>query len=213
MIALFGAYLGIVPGLLAQDTPVLIRRSPIPEPSTLDQLRAIHRSMPKPEGTPARDTQGLACSLPSVRVSGSFSVLRDPLDSLKIAVPGDWQQIGLETSADGHFGFPYARYENAADARFTVYRVATGATGPSWDADTPGVRLPTEDCEVSNERSGIIWAFRSRSSGGVKRYVANADAVSSDGRRYKFMIGAPTIAARDSLAAFISLAVTPGQHK
>ena len=102
---------------------------------------------------------------------------------------------------------PYARYETASDWRFTVFRVATGATGPTYAAERPGVRLPTEDCEVSTEKSGVIWAFHVTDRNGVPRYLGDGDAVSSDGRRYKFSLGAPTKAGRDSLAAFLSLAI------
>ena len=200
------AIYGLIYWALPNNEPIF-RRANVPEPATLAELRGIHRSQPKPEGTPARETEGVRCELPDVRPIRPMSVVIDPTATLEITLPGDWRRIGFDDATDS-FRMPHSRYENAAtDWRFTVYRVATGATGPTYAASTPGVRLPTEDCETSNGKAGVIWAFHVGERNGAPRYAGDGDAVSSLGRRYKFSISAPTRAARDSLAAFLSLAI------
>ena len=188
---------------------MLMRIDNVREPSTISELRAIHRAQPAREGTRARDTEGLPCELPPVAVLTLTAVVSDPTSTLQIALPREWREIGRLGPGD-EIRIPYTRYENSADWRFTVYRVPTGAVGPTWDASPDRSRLATEDCEVSNEKSGVIWAFRTADRNGVPRYTGNGDGVSAHGRRYKFAIGAPTRAERDSLAAFLSLAITFG---
>lgn len=202
------AFLASTTQLHSQDGPVIAGILELPEPSTLADLRVIHRRPPS-RGVPARDTEGLPCALPEVSVLKLTTVVKDPTNSLEIVLPGEWKEIGRDAIGD-EFRKPYTRYENAANWRFTVYRVASGAVGPTWDASPDGARLETEDCEVSRGTSGVIWAFRTVDRNGVPRYTGNGDAVSAHGRRYKFSVGAPTRAERDSLAAFLSLAVNAG---
>lgn len=174
-------------------SPLRAKRAEIPEPRTIAELRDI-----------LKVTTAKPCDLPAVAAPSGSTVLAGPDEGFATRVPSQWRRTASSGQGKSFPDDPQVSYAGPAGNWITITRLATGAAGPMYHADSAFNPLPSETCELNSGTSGTIWSFTHDATSGFR---AIGEAVTPPGKRYRFNVTAPSAPARDSLAALISAAV------
>lgn len=193
--------------------PILIRRAPIPSPTTLAELLALYRQAPQREPLPAQLPQ---CRLPDVSPAGDWVTLEGPDNGFGLRLPPGWR---ARPPGDSGFGLPATVLEDSAGSRIRVALVVGGRGRPflaKLGATGPAGELPhMGPCQVGLGPSGSFWTLYAPDSGAASgplaRYNAFGDVITSAGKRYNVSVGASTAEERDRLVRIVSGAAQPGR--
>lgn len=186
--------------------PILIRRAPIPSPTTLAELLALYRQAPQREPLPAQLPQ---CRLPDVSPAADWVTLEGPDDGFRLRLPPGWR---ARPPGDSSFGLPARGLEDSAGSRIRVIRVVGGQGRPflaKLGATGPAGELPhTGPCQVGPGPSGSVWTLYAPDSGAtagpLARYNAFGDVITSAGKRYNISVGTSSAEERDRLVRIVS---------
>lgn len=185
--------------------PILIRRSPIPPPTTLAALLEIYRGMPDGVSLPRELAR---CPLPGVVPGADWITLDGPDAGFRLRLPAGFR---VRLPADTIFGQPQTTLEDGAGGRIRVRRILTGAEGRETLRTGESVELPhTGPCQMGEGPAGSIWTLYppapAATSGLAARHVGLGDLITAGGGRYKISVGAPTAEMRDRLVRIVSAA-------
>ena len=149
------------------------------------------------------------CSLPAPSKGVAPVIAAGPHFEFIINVGPEWRRMEVDT---GSAGFdPSATFRDKRGRSIRIIRVARGGVSRSFLADSLGHELPSDECEVSNEKAGSIWSFYPPKSPAVlirtKKHFGLADAITASGKRFQFDVSADSPGERDSLASIVAEAV------
>ena len=173
-----------------------LRRSGVPEPHTIGELRALDEVSRFP-----------SCALPVVETKLDWRTFTGPDGVFTIAMPRPWMRMSMDTTSSP-FHDPEAEFTDRRDNYLDVDRIAHGATGRSVLQERAVLVAPDLECEVTSGNAGVIWSFYTRPvDENDIRYRGLADGVTPSGRRYKLSVVAWTKGRRDSVAAIATQAI------
>jgi len=186
---------------LVKDWPsgVKVERKKTPEVHDIARLREVVRVKKLPQ-----------CVLPEPKPGIPPVIAAGPNFNLAIELRPGWRRTEMDTASE-LFHDPNATFADGQENRIGIARIADGGVGRSFVADSLANPLPADECEVSYGKAGSIWAFyppKSELAGSQRvRYLGYAEAMTSRGERFKFVVASWSVDQRDSLASIVSKAV------